>query len=207
MRRRGGIMEMAVLLAVAALAAAGCGGSERRTAPDDQTDPCAERLHDLSGRLLLYYAEHEALPRSVRELDKGIPGPAVPVICPACGKAYVYDRDGLLVRGRLGKLILYDAVDCHSGMRWGIMVDPPRTGQPLVLRVVRLKPGDIPDREAAGPGRRARRILGLPDGEGGVGYLGWGDGWGYNQFEFILSARVDGLSGIRTSLQTRGGWR
>ncbi|MFH1731064.1 MAG: hypothetical protein ABIF82_05350 [Planctomycetota bacterium] len=125
------------LLALAALAA-GC----RTTSPPPVTlglgtDPCADRLHDICGELLIYYAVHKELPERLADLDKKGTGPTAALVCPTSGKPYAYDRTGLQVRGWPGKLIMYDAEPCHSGTRWGILAEPPRPGEPLVVRVVR----------------------------------------------------------------------
>jgi len=126
----------AALLAFAVLAA-GC----RTSFPPPVTaglgtDPCADRLHDICGRLLLYYAVHTELPGGIADLDKTAPDPAVPLVCPASGKPYVYTLPGLQVPGWSGRLIMYDAEPCHSGKRWGILAEPPRPGESIVLRVV-----------------------------------------------------------------------
>jgi hypothetical protein len=126
------------------------------TAGDAAFDPCAERLHDLCGQLLLYYARHEQLPQGLADLNKGTSQPsgplggefaAEPLVCPASGKAYVYNRTGLEVSGRSGRLIVYDAAACHVGMRSGILMEPPQPGKSPVLKVIRPPESAIQWRE------------------------------------------------------------
>jgi hypothetical protein len=98
-------------------------------------DACADRLHDFCGRILLYSALRGELPKDMGDLLQGEAQP--PPTCPSSGKPYVYDRDGLEVSGLAGRLIIYDAEPCHSGARWGVLVEPEQAGKPLVARVVR----------------------------------------------------------------------
>ena len=64
--------------------------------PNDATDPCALRLHDLSGLLLMYYAVNKHLPDRIDELatfaDDTLPFKAE---CPESGRPYVYAPQGL----------------------------------------------------------------------------------------------------------------
>ena len=112
------------------------GPASRPGAARFEIDPCADRLHDICGPLLLYYAAHKELPESLADLD-GTGSDATPA-CPITRKPYVYNRNGLQVSGRPGRLIIYDAVACQSGTRCGILVETPRPGQPLVTRVIRV---------------------------------------------------------------------
>jgi len=132
------LANLACWLGLTALAA-GC-----RTAaptvrrPSVETDACAERLHDLCGRLLLHYSLHRRLPDTLEGLEAPARQVALPPVCPVSGKPYVYCPEGLHVPGRPGRLVLYDAAPSHSGMRWGVFVDPPEGGNQLITRVVLL---------------------------------------------------------------------
>lgn len=130
-------VSLAVLVCWLAVAAAGCQtGAARRAGA--VVDPCAGRLHDLSGRLLFYYSLHGALPAALEDLASADPTPLPPLVCPVSGKPYVYNRDGLPVRGRPGRAVLYDAAPTHSGMRWAALADPPIEGRALTTCVLLL---------------------------------------------------------------------
>jgi len=106
-------------------------------------DPCAQRLHDISGGLLLYYATRRALPTTLSALKDHGAVQLPPLVCPVSKKPYLYNPRGLVIPGRAGRLVLYDAEASHSGMRWGIMVTPPAGG--MIATDVRLLPeGAIP---------------------------------------------------------------
>jgi len=100
--------------------------------------PCAERLHEICGHLLLYYSINGKLPERLADLKSTGPEPLPPLACPDSGKPYIYNRAGLAVPGRPGRLVLYDGGPCHSGMRWGILADVAADEQPLTTRVVPL---------------------------------------------------------------------
>ncbi len=124
---------------LAAALAAGCETSvprSRGTGPE--VIPCAERLHGICGHLLLYYSINDKLPERLADLKSAGPEPLPPLTCPDSGKPYVYNRSGLTIQGRPGRLLLYDPAPTHSGMRWGILADDPVEGKPLTARVVRL---------------------------------------------------------------------
>jgi len=121
---------------------AGCRTSEMSAPPvrrpSVKIDPCAERLHDVCGQLLLYHGIYKRLPQSLDGLKAMNVGPMPPLVCPVSGKPYIYNPSGLRIPGRPGLLVLYDAEACHSGMRWGILVEDPADGKPLTARVVLL---------------------------------------------------------------------
>src|SRR5439155_17816913 len=86
-RRRSNMARVrtAIVVALAWIAAAGCAPSNppvssrppitspTATPLDPNHDPCAMRLHEASGALLLYYAQHRDLPPSLEVLEK-VPG-------------------------------------------------------------------------------------------------------------------------------------
>jgi hypothetical protein len=106
--------------------------------PSTEIDPCAERLHEVCGYLLLQYAIHETLPESLADLQGVTSAPLPPLVCPVSGKAYIYNRDGIEVPGRPGRVVLYDAAPTHSGMRWAVAAEVNGTNQPLTARVILL---------------------------------------------------------------------
>ena len=123
-----------------ALAAGGCGRATNAEPevrrPSLQEDPCARRLHDLSGRLLLYYAQHGRLPASLDALPPLDAANPTPAVCPASGRPYVYEPAGVRVPDQPGRLVLYDAQPSHAGMRWGVFVDEAPGGRRLTARVL-----------------------------------------------------------------------
>jgi hypothetical protein len=140
----GGVAVLAA--ALVAILAAGCQTSAQRTTPspheDTLTDPCADRLHDLCGRLLLYYSLRGEMPESLDDLASVDTAPMPPLVCPASGWAYAYNKDGLVLRGVPGRILVYDAVPAHGGMRWCIVADAAEPDQPLAARILQV-PGSV----------------------------------------------------------------
>jgi len=135
--------------AACVLLATGCSMPAASYRPGGGTvDPCAEKLHDISGRLLLYFAANHRLPVLLDDLP-GVGGVSA-AVCPVSGRAYVYDREGLQLPGRSGRLIVYDAAPVHGGMRWGIVIGPEGgKGRPLVAKVI-LIPEPVVQKALAG---------------------------------------------------------
>ncbi len=138
-RRRRGLAALAAV--IVAIVAGGCQmpAAARPTSPT--IDPCADRLHDFCGRLLLYDSLHHQLPPTLGDLQAVDPEPMPPPVCPTTGQPYVYNRAGLPIPGRDGLAVLYDAVPV-SGMRWCVMVEAVKPGEPLTARVIPLP--DLP---------------------------------------------------------------
>jgi len=133
------VRNLAVLALGLALAAAVCGcrtATPEVRKPSTEIDPCAERLHEVCGCLLLYYATHKGLPENLADLQGVTAGPLPPLVCPVSGKAYIYNRDGLEAPGRPGRLVLYDAAPTHDGMRWAVSAEVSGTNRPLTARVI-----------------------------------------------------------------------
>ena len=127
----------------AGLIAAGCqspAASPNETARAlANTDPCAERLHELSGAFLLYYAANQRLPEALDELRNVDPTLAsTPFACPASEKPFVYNRAGLAIKEVTGRIIVYDAAPPHSGLRWAITIIEPVTAGPLITKVIAI---------------------------------------------------------------------
>jgi len=106
--------------AVAALTlwalAAGCYVPvEKPSGSREALDPCAERLHELAGKLLMYRFAEGRLPASLADLPTA---GADERTCPVSGKAYVYRRDGPAAPGGAGRMVAWDATACHNGGRW-----------------------------------------------------------------------------------------
>jgi len=127
------------------MAAAGCQTAAAPPArrPSAEIDPCADRLHDICGQLLLYFSATGEMPATLDDLNRMDSQTLPPLVCPISGKPYIYNKDGLRVPGLAGLLVLYDAEPIHSGMRWGIIVEAGGAGQPLSGRVVLLPESSV----------------------------------------------------------------
>lgn len=102
-------------------------------------DPCAERLHDLCGPLLMYYAINRRLPEDLAALQSvAEPGQVVALECPESGEPYVYEPEGFPRPNGPGRIIIYDATPAHSGTRWTVAIDKGDPAEPLIARVVSL---------------------------------------------------------------------
>lgn len=132
------------LLICAALAGFSCTAPRKSQAspsdaPITNTDPCATRLHDLCGPLLLYYATHRQLPPQLEEL-RSVSGleSAVELVCPVSGRPYLYNPQGILLPEQQARVVIYDPLPSHSGMRWGISIIEPSGPGPLITKVIAL---------------------------------------------------------------------
>jgi hypothetical protein len=120
-----------------AMAAGGCQTSAPQTRKTGaEIDPCAERLHEICGHLLLYCSLNGKLPDELSDLKGAEATPLPPLTCPTSGKPYVYNREGLPIPGRQGRLVVYDAAPSPAGKRWGILVDVVAGDRPLSARVI-----------------------------------------------------------------------
>lgn len=114
------------------------------SAPITNTDPCAMRLHDLSGSLLEFYFHYGELPATLAELSAGMAQldaatQVPPGICPASQIPYMYDPRGILLPERRSRVVLWDPAPTHSGMRWAVTVEePPNQEGVLVTKVIAL---------------------------------------------------------------------
>ncbi len=103
------------------------------------TDPCAMRMHDICGALLLYYFQHAELPERLQDLT-ALPGLDAPLefTCPESKQPYIYESRGIAIPERKSFVIVYDPAPSHSGMRWAILIEQPVPGEPLVTKVIPL---------------------------------------------------------------------
>ena len=122
--------------------AAGCQFDEGRVEPDRRpsvkSDPCAERLHDISGHLLMYHGLRKKLPAKLGDLKESGMGDLPPLKCPVSLRPYIYTPEGMKVGGRDEIMVVHDPAPSHSGMRWAILVAPPESGRTLTTRVILL---------------------------------------------------------------------
>ena len=102
-----------------------------------QSDPCATRMHDISGVLLMYYAVNRQLPEKLAELQ---PIADVPLefTCPLSHLQYVYIPQGLRAEGKSKAIILHDAAASHGGTRWCTLMPNSLTQTTQSLEVVQM---------------------------------------------------------------------
>jgi len=111
--------------------------------PDSATDPCAARLHDICGGLLLYYLTHKRLPANLDQMQS-MPELDAPLTftCPLSKLPYIYNPNGIMLAEKNQRIVMYDASPAHAGphgvYRWAIRIDDPVPGQPLVAQVIAL---------------------------------------------------------------------
>ncbi len=107
-----------------------------------QTDPCAARLHEIAGAMLMYYAVNRRLPERLAELE---PLADVDVTlnftCPLSGLPYVYVPAGLRAAGRSKAIILHDAAASHGGVRWCVLMPDTSTSTGKALEVLAMPEG------------------------------------------------------------------
>jgi hypothetical protein len=105
-------------------------------------DPCAARLQNIGGTLLLYYATNQQMPRALEELkplaDFDQP---VELTCPVSKKPYTYSPNGLAASGKEKRIVVYDAEPSHQGSRWCLFMIPPRPGKALAIEVLEVPEG------------------------------------------------------------------
>lgn len=104
--------------------------------PITNTDACATRLHDICGPLLLYFAANHRLPERIEELAdvQGFEG-VRDFTCPVSRQPYIYKPEGI-INPDTSRVILYDPVPCHSGLRWGLSIAEPAINAPLIAKVI-----------------------------------------------------------------------
>lgn len=144
-----GLVTAICCILVALLVHAGCGSQERTSERPPQRlttdademprslDPCATRLHDLSGALLLSWFREQVLPDDILGLISIDTGEPIPAVCPVTGGGYVYDPTGIHLPEVESRVILYDSRP-HNGYRWAIVVREGAGEGALVLDVIAL---------------------------------------------------------------------
>ena len=107
--------------------------------PNLNTDPCAMRLHDIAGALLLYYQSNHRLPARLDELPS-LPGdPELQLVCPVSKTPYVYDPRGILMPETKSRVVIYDPAPSHFGVRWAVTISQPDDeGAAMVTKVIAL---------------------------------------------------------------------
>ena len=124
---------------------AGAGSGKRASpppavAPITNLDPCATRLHDISGALLLYYQKNRSLPANVDELKQlGTIFTSLEFSCPVSKQPYVYIPTGISSPEPNAPIVLHDPTPAHDHHRWAISsVEPDSSQGALVTKVIAL---------------------------------------------------------------------
>lgn len=104
-------------------------------------DQCAGNLHEFAGLFLMYYASHQKMPPTLKDvLSMADPAALPSLVCPASGQPYVYERRGYRRIGDERLLVLFDRQPAHNGSFQALLMSPPAPGQPLKTWVVSLPP-------------------------------------------------------------------
>lgn len=132
-----GVIALALLLAGCQMTPTSAPRSAKSAKSADVMDPCAERLHEICGQLLLFYSRNRHLPAKLEDL-RSMPAadPSLSLECPISHRPYVYERQGLLLPDVRGRVIIYDVQPVHAGWRWVIAIDEITEGDPLIARVM-----------------------------------------------------------------------
>lgn len=103
------------------------------------TEPCAARLQEISGQLLLYYVGKRKLPESLDELRSYADVDQTPdYTCPVSHQPYIYVPNGLEAPQAGRRVIVYDSTPVHENARWCITMVPAHGKQPLMMDVVKI---------------------------------------------------------------------
>jgi hypothetical protein len=100
-------------------------------------EPCANRLHDICGPLLLYLTTHYRFPESLDELRQmpGFEGIGE-FACPVSKQPYVYNPAGVVGPNVSQRAVIYDAAPTHAGYRKAIVIREATPNAPFIADVV-----------------------------------------------------------------------
>ncbi len=100
-------------------------------------EPCATRLHDVCGPLLLYLTANYRLPETLDELRQ-VPGGNTmeEFACPVSKQPYVYNLAGIVGPDISKRAVIYDSAPTHLGYRWAILLKEATPDAPFIAEVV-----------------------------------------------------------------------
>src|SRR5689334_3569249 len=101
------------------------GGGGGHTVPISNTDPCAERLHDICEPLLRYYLDNQELPPNLETLKQMKGFSTLELTCPVTKRPYVYSPVGIQNAVNKQRILIYDPAPVHAGMRWAVVIVSP----------------------------------------------------------------------------------
>jgi len=119
--------------------------NRRASVPNLNTDPCATRLHEICGPLLMYFAQNHELPKDLKELST-VPGfsDVNDFTCPVSHQPYIYTPTGIPGKDPGTRIIIYDATPAHAGIRWAVsVIEPENPTAPLIAKIIAV-PADFP---------------------------------------------------------------
>jgi hypothetical protein len=122
-----------------------------------KSDPCSVRLHEISGAMLTYLALHGRMPRNLEELQSAQgPGDApLTFTCPTTGAPYVYVPQGLRSAADARQIVVHDRSPDASGLRWVILMQPPKGRQTPATWVTRMPDPEFKSYQPPVPTTRA----------------------------------------------------
>lgn len=118
-----------------------------------KSDPCSVRLHEISGAMLSYLAIQGRLPRTLDELQsmQGPGEPALNFTCPTTAEPYVYVPQGLRSPTDPRQIVVHDRSPDAMGLRWVILMQPPKGRQTPATWVMRLPESEFRRYQAPAP--------------------------------------------------------
>lgn len=103
------------------------------------SDPCASRLQDISGALLLYVAINKQLPPHLEDLQSMADvDTQLQFTCPVSGKPYLYIPDGLHAPAQAKEIVVADAEPSHHGKRWCVLMGKLEKGHASAMEVLEI---------------------------------------------------------------------
>jgi hypothetical protein len=103
------------------------------------TDPTADRLHEISGDLLIYYARKHTLPPTLEAI--GALAPDLPPLKDAgTGQPLIYFPDAPPIPGRPGNLLVQSPARNSQNGHWAILIKEAADKRTLSAQVVSLSP-------------------------------------------------------------------
>jgi hypothetical protein len=103
------------------------------------SDECSNRMHNIEGALLMYYATNHRLPISLEEIKPfADAGTELKFTCPISNQPYVYSQAGLFASGYDKRIIVWDPAPSHHGNRWCIVMPQAQATGALVPEVVQM---------------------------------------------------------------------
>lgn len=109
-------------------------------APISNTDPCATRLHELCGPLLLFFQSRQRLPDRIEELREIRGFENLEITCPVSNRPYVCRPIGIATGDGQPRIVIFDPAPSHSGFRWAVTIIEPTEDRPRapITKVIAL---------------------------------------------------------------------